>query len=385
MGLFGNGNKDSKKKEGNQRTDLPQTLEPEDLRKIGRAMYMKPKNPADRKRGFLYLKEAEKRGDLEAACFIGSLYLHGNEKPDKGEADEEGKKLLMKAAEHGFTQAQSILDRICLEEYFRSISSRMVGRNPKKGELVDFNGKKIQINKTGYHTPVDARLVFEKGQNKLLLEANLVPLDMKNMDNKDDIMDAVKEGIYEWDGSYEVFGGQKLQVEIRLTTDSRPYDNVYVCPIEMLTDKTVNRFRNELHFRNKDHLEKQKTLYTGSDAVRWKATSRKVICLSCKEKRYTDYKKIKNTAKHEFGHVLGLGDLYQSEAESLEGVKPGTYRELDPFYLADGMYNSVMSNPGGPVTNNDIEMVVLAFWKNAFQSFQKCKGAKPSEALGKGN
>ena len=197
MGLFGNGNKDSKKKEGNQRTDLPQTLEPEDLRKIGRAMYMKPKNPADRKRGFLYLKEAEKRGDLEAACFIGNLYLHGNEKPDKGEADEEGKKLLMKAAEHGFTQAQSILDRICLEEYFRSISSRMVGRNPKKGELVDFNGKKIQINKTGYHTPVDARLVFEKGQNKLLLEANLVPLDMKNMDNKDDIMDAVKEGIYE--------------------------------------------------------------------------------------------------------------------------------------------------------------------------------------------
>lgn len=385
MGLFGNNKKDSKKKEEHKRPDLPQTLSPEDLRKIGRAMYMKPKNSDDRKRGFLYLKEAEKRGDLEAAYFIGNLYLHGSETPESGKADEEGKKLLMKAAEHGFTKAQSILDRICLEEYFRSISSRMVGRNPQKGELVDFNGKKIQINKTGYHTPVDARLVFEKGQNKLLLEANLVPLDMKDMANKDDIMDAVKEGIYEWDGSYEVFGGQKLQVEIRLTTDSRPYDNVYICPIEMLTDKTVNRFRNELHFRSKDHLEKQKTLYTGSDAARWKATSRKVICLSCTEKRYTDYKIIKNTAKHEFGHVLGLGDLYQSKTENLEGVKPGTYRELDPFYLADGMYNSVMSNPGGPVTNNDIEMVVLAFWKNAFQAFQKSKGARPSEALGKGN
>lgn len=202
MGLFGNNKKDNKKKEEHKRLDLPQDLTPEDLRKMGRAMYLKPKNPADRKRGLFYLKEAEKRGDLEAACFIGSLYLQGSEKPENGKADEEGKKLLLKAAECGFMPAQSILDRICLEEYFRSISSMLVKRNPQKGELVDFNGKKIQINKTGYLTPVDARLVFEKGQNKLLLEANLVPLDMKDMDNKDDIMDAVKEGISEIGRAY---------------------------------------------------------------------------------------------------------------------------------------------------------------------------------------
>lgn len=91
-------------------------------------------------------------------------------------------------------------------------------------------------------------------------------------------------------------------------------------------------------------------------------------------------------AKHEFGHALGLGDLYASAVDSLSGVEKGTYAELDSYVINDKFYNLVMCDHHGPISNNDIEMVVLAFRENKMQLFQlgRLKG-KISSALGKGN
>lgn len=84
--------------------------------------------------------------------------------------------------------------------------------------------------------------------------------------------------------------------------------------------------------------------------------------------------------------MLGLGDLYREEKAKLPGVKKGSYSELDGFYVSDSFYNLVMCDHHGPVSNNDVEMVVLAFWKNKKQLYQP-KGIKGrvSEALGKGD
>ena len=39
----------------------------------------------------------------------------------------------------------------------------------------------------------------------------------------------------------------------------------------------------------------------------------------------------------------------------------------------------------GPVSNNDIEMVILAFCENQMQLYQQERRKKVSKALGKGN
>lgn len=93
-----------------------------------------------------------------------------------------------------------------------------------------------------------------------------------------------------------------------------------------------------------------------------------------------------HVAKHELGYALGLGDLYQSTVDSLGGVKKGTYADLDSYAVTDSFYNLVMCDHHGPISNNDIEMVILAFKENRMQLFQpmKLKG-KISTALGRGN
>ena len=49
-------------------------------------------------------------------------------------------------------------------------------------------------------------------------------------------------------------------------------------------------------------------------------------------------------------------------------------------------YYLVMSNAFGPISNNDVEMVILAFSENRMQSYQPDKVNKyASKALGRGN
>ena len=100
---------------------------------------------------------------------------------------------------------------------------------------------------------------------------------------------------------------------------------------------------------------------------------------------FEDLDELCAVARHEFGHILGLGDLYVSEIDGYEGVEPGSYPELDCFQMFDKYYRAVMCDHHAPVSNNDIEMVVMAFSKNKFQAFQKGKHDDVSEALGKGN
>lgn len=103
--------------------------------------------------------------------------------------------------------------------------------------------------------------------------------------------------------------------------------------------------------------------------------------------KFDDFKEIKNVAKHEFGHALGLGDLYERRSDNLGEISKGTYSELDGYYLTDKFYKLVMCDHHGPISNNqNIEMAVLAFWENKAKLYQQGNFMGViSKALGRGN
>ena len=120
--------------------------------------------------------------------------------------------------------------------------------------------------------------------------------------------------------------------------------------------------------------------------LKWSANSRKIICVHSENGKFDDYNEIMHVAKHKFGHALGLWDLYESKSDQLSDVGKGTYYELDGYCMTDKFYNLVMCDHHGPISNNDVEMVLLAFRENKTQLYQpiKFKG-KISNALGKCN
>ena len=200
---------------------------------------------------------------------------------------------------------------------------------------------------------------------------------------------AVRKGILAWEGEYTVFGGQKLQVKVELTQEDNLYDNLFVIPVTSYIGNVLRTVGTALATRERkeqleDTLENKRSFATGG--MKWTVNSRKVIYIQSRRENFDDYEELEAVACHEFGHALGLGDLYESRTDALPGVAKGTYAELDSFAITDKFYNLVMCDHHGPVSNNDIEMVILAFWENKMQLFQlgMMKGTI-SKALGRGN
>ena len=204
--------------------------------------------------------------------------------------------------------------------------------------------------------------------------------------------EAVVKGIKEWEGEYIVFGGQQLSVKIEVTHEARFIDNVQVFLVndEFLEDwlgvtKVLAMMGKEQPQEFLTDIARNNTSFAISGRG-WKVNSRKGIFLTLNETCDADYEKASALAKHEFGHALGLGDLYRERRLGFEGVLPGEYKELAGYFISDRVYNLVMCEAHGAISNNDMEMIVLAFSKNAKQNYQKKKGfGDVSEALGKGN
>ena len=118
----------------------------------------------------------------------------------------------------------------------------------------------------------------------------------------------------------------------------------------------------------------------------WSVKSNKSIMLYDGTGRFDDYEQIKRDIKCEFGSMLGLGNMLLTDNGKELFIPKGTYPEIDPYYIENGRYNLVMCNGRGVISNNDIEMVVLALSENKMQYYlEDSHGNKPSKALGKGN
>lgn len=367
---------------------MNENVSAEILREVGKNCFFNCNGDTQkRSEGIQALIKAQSLGDPEATYIVARLIIDGVLKSSAKDQQEYALTLMCSSANSGCIQARAFLNAYCEERYQDEHDDIRVVE--PSGALVDFDGKPIKINRQGLFTPIDAVLENEGGLNVLNLSINVMFVYGEEINDPEKFEQAVYDGILAWQGDYEVFGGQKLKVQIHLTNDDNIFDNLLIMPITGEIGATIQSVSNAIGTK-KSKLQVSDVMMNkrsfATSGLKWTVNSRKIICLQSRDGKFDDYEEIMHVTKHEFGHALGLGDLYASAVDSLSGVEKGTYAELDSYVINDKFYNLVMCDHHGPISNNDIEMVVLAFRENKMQLFQpsRLKG-KISSALGKGN
>lgn len=336
--------------------------------------------------GIALLIRADRLHDAEAAYHLGVMLLQGVITLKEGDSFSRGMEFLQRAAAKGVVNARSLINRICEERYSRAIQTRSKQLAESEGRLRDFDGSEIRIDRKGLLVPVDAVLEYRDGSAVLVLSANISFLLDDELPDPKGFRNAVLAGIRQWQGTYQVFGGQTLRVEIHLTTEQRLLDSVMVVPVSDDLKSMVSSMEAKFGGEKATAMLGSGRSFATIGVRKWSVRSPKVICIQSKDQQFTDLAEIRDVAKHEFGHVLGLGDLYASAEDHLSGVEKGQFPELDCYYISNLEYNLVMCDHHGPISNNDIEMVVLAFSENRMQLYQTKKNKEVcSYALGRGN
>ena len=361
------------------------------IREEGKLLYLnRDASNEERAKGLQLLNYAALRGDPEAEYLIGTLLLKKVIFLKDGDSIERGLEFICNAANKGLSMARNDLNQYTEDLYRDKIQSKYPEEQPK-GPLCGFDGDIIKVDRGGWFAPVDAKLEYIQGENILSLKADISFLFMSDeIGHSDEFCDAIIRGIKDWEGEYEVFGGQKVKVKIHLTIDENNFDSVYIIPVtndmETLLTLMAEKIGTKNGRENVKTIVEDKRSGATTGLKTWSAYTRKYIYVQSLDGRFDDYEEIQAVAKHEFGHVLGLGDLYKSFSDGLPGVKKGSYSELDCYYISDQFYNLVMCDHHGLISNNDIEMVILAFSQNKVQNYQPDKyKTKISEALGRGN
>lgn len=359
------------------------------LRELGKDYFFHSDGDRDKRNlGLRFLKEAYYRRDPEASYLIAYLILHKVLAPCNGDAEMVALSLLHYLSKSGYGRAKMLLDQHCLLRYKRRFADSPSMQVNHDG-LVDYNGKRIRIKRKGIFAPVKAVLEQRKGQNVLTISLNVMFLFTDELDDPELFKRSVINGMKSWEGIYSVFGGQKLKVDVRVTTEDRLFGSLFVLPVVESFESTTRSMVNAVATRKRKALLEDIFTNKRSFAIsglKWSVVSLKMIYMMSRNGRFDNYEELLHIAKHEFGHSLGLGDLYCSEVDRYPGVPMGTYPELDCYAISDKVYNLVMCDGEGLISNNDIEMVLLAFRDNKIQLYQTRKRReKVSAALGRGN
>ena len=250
-----------------------------------------------------------------------------------------------------------------------------------------FNGKPLKIKKKGVFHPVDVELKQVDGVNTLEVSAkiNFVETLLTSEAPPAEWKEVVLNGIRDWGGNYKVFGDQKLLVKMNVEETESLIDSVFIICIDHVYSEKLSKLYEKTNFKKTEiFLSQGRSFATiGFAGLNWKSFLPRFVYLL--DKTLNNYVIARRTARHEFGHVLGLGDLYKDLSVGLPGVDGLEYKDIEPYYRGGNFYNMVMCN-NGPVRDNDIEMVLLAFQTNQYQNYQKNKKRdKISKALGTGN
>ena len=361
----------------------------ENDRETGKLLLFSPNATAeDKKQGMSLLFNACNAKDPEAQYLVGKMLIDGKISFRLGDSKRRGISLLCAAANRGYLPARTELNKYCMDQY----ESKYAAADECSGPLKDFDGKIIQIDHSGALVPVDAHLEYRDGKNILRFDLNLCLLNDESTEKgQKQLLQAIIRGIKMWEGEYTVFGGQKLTIRINITTEDRVWDNLIVFIVAGDNLETMKKILKTVPGKRAADTQQTMIRQKRSAAIggirKWSVRGRKIIYLTSDTVAFDDYDEISHVIKHEFGHVLGLGDLYAESGRGLPGVPAGSYEELDCYAIKDKLYNLVMCDHHGPISNNDVEMVVLAFSENRMQNYQVSKIIKGeiSEALGRGN
>ena len=178
-------------------------------------------------------------------------------------------------------------------------------------------------------------------------------------------------GFRSWSGKYLLRSGKTLCVRVILRETKKRRGALQVTFLDYGTLKAAETFagRGKTGMKLRRALRTPGFTFAGLRAEKWRPWKGRWIGLRTDMEMFS----VEEISRHEFGHILGLGDMYRDPVMGLKGIS-GNVAELYADFADKGGRCRAVMDSNGPVTPLDAEMMLLAQMTGRFQQYQKQKG-----------